>query len=50
MEKLKAAIHPHKFVFIKVSKSTLEFLRFDAETDDRSSIDKVINKIDQKVC
>ncbi|RXG72686.1 A-kinase anchor protein 17A [Armadillidium vulgare] len=35
MEKLRAAIQPEKFTTIKLSKSTLEFLRFDAEIENK---------------
>lgn len=49
MEKLRAAILPEVFTVIKVTKSTLEFLRFDAEIENKRNLIHVISKIDQKV-
>lgn len=49
MEKLRAAILPEVFTLIKVTKSTLEFLRFDAEIENKKNLLQVISKIDQKV-
>lgn len=49
MEKLRSAILPEVFTVIKVTKSTLEFLRFDAEIENRKNLPQVISKIDQKV-
>ena len=49
MEKLRAAIMPEVFTVIKVTKSTLEFLRFDAEIENKKNLPQVISKIDQKV-
>lgn len=49
MEKLRAAIQPEKFTMIKLTKSTLEFLRFDAEIENKKKLSYVITRIDQKV-
>ncbi|XP_066980950.1 trichohyalin [Macrobrachium rosenbergii] len=48
MEKLRAAILPEVFTVIQVTKSTLEFLRFDAEIENKKNLAQVISKIDQK--
>ncbi|KAK8385338.1 hypothetical protein O3P69_012277 [Scylla paramamosain] len=48
MERLRAAITPKEFTVIKVTKSTLEFLRFDAEIENKRDLTLVIGKIDQK--
>ena len=48
MEKLRLAIKPVKFAAIKVTKSTLEFLRFEAEINNRAMLETVIKKIDLK--
>lgn len=49
MERLRAAITPKEFTVIKVTLSTLEFLRFDAEIENKKDLTLVIGKIDQKV-
>lgn len=49
MEKLRLAIKPVKFASIKVTKSSLEFLRFDAEINNKTNVVTVIKKIDLKV-
>lgn len=49
MERLRGAITPKEFTVIKVTKSTLEFLRFDAEIENKQDLPLVIAKIDQKV-
>ncbi|KAA0201199.1 hypothetical protein HAZT_HAZT007539 [Hyalella azteca] len=48
MEKLRLAIKPIKFSSIKVTKSSLEFVRFDAEINNKSNVESVIRKIDLK--
>lgn len=49
MERLRGAITPKEFSVIKVTKSTLEFLRFDAEIENKQDLPLVVSKIDQKV-
>lgn len=48
MEKLRAMIQPDEFASLKVTKSTVEIIRFEAELHDRSRIDKIISKLDTK--
>jgi len=47
-EKLKTAIKPVKFTSIRITKSTVEFVRFDAEISSRAQLDSVIKRIDLK--
>jgi len=49
MERLRQVAQPDEFTIIKVSKSTLEFIRFDAEIENRSRIPAVISQLDGKV-
>lgn len=46
MEKLKRMILPHQFTSIKVSKSTVEFVRFEAEVENRQLLETVIKTLD----
>ncbi len=46
MEKLKFWIQPEEFMSLKVSKSTLEFIRYDAEIMNKSKTAEVVNRLD----
>lgn len=46
MEKLKQWIQPEQFLALKVSKSTLEFVRFDAEIESKSKMAYVLGRMD----
>lgn len=46
MEKLKVWIQPEEFTSLKVSKSTLEFIRFDAEIANKCQLLTVISRLD----
>ncbi|XP_073840166.1 A-kinase anchor protein 17A isoform X5 [Musca autumnalis] len=46
MEKLSQALKPDKFLVLKVSKTTVDFIRFEAELDDRSRLRSCINRLD----
>lgn len=46
MEKLKQWIQPEQFVGLKVSKSTLEFVRFDGELESKSKLAYVLGRVD----
>jgi len=48
MERLKSMVAPDQFSFLKVAKSTLELLTFDAETDSKNVLTKFIMKLDGK--
>ncbi|KAK9879037.1 hypothetical protein WA026_003846 [Henosepilachna vigintioctopunctata] len=48
MEKLRELIKPEEFNSLKVCKSTLEFVRFEAEVDTKKKVEPVVNKLDNK--
>lgn len=48
MEKLKSMSKPDHFTILKVAKSALEFVRFEAETENKSMIPSVIARLDGK--
>lgn len=49
MEKLRSMIKPEKFITLKVTKTNLEFIRFEAEVDTKIILEKVIAKLDNKM-
>ncbi|KAH9373506.1 hypothetical protein HPB48_003458 [Haemaphysalis longicornis] len=46
MEKLRQAIKPDEFTTLKISKTTLEFIRFEGEVENRSSLKAVIGRLE----
>ena len=46
MEKLKRLIKPDQFIILKVAKSTLEFIRFEGEIENRSKLKVLISRLD----
>lgn len=48
MEKLRFLIIPDEFSVLRVSKNTIEFIRFHAEIDDKSKLERIINKLNNK--
>lgn len=46
MEKLKQMIKPDEFSVLKVSKSTIEFIRFEGEIENKSKLNDVLKKLD----
>ncbi|XP_002153821.1 A-kinase anchor protein 17A [Hydra vulgaris] len=49
MERLKAMVAPDQFTHLKVEKSTLDLLTFDAEADSKTTLTKFLIKLDGKV-
>uniref|UniRef100_A0A7G3A7W5 Putative a-kinase anchor protein 17a n=1 Tax=Lutzomyia longipalpis TaxID=7200 RepID=A0A7G3A7W5_LUTLO len=49
MEKLRSMIEPETFSVLKVSKSTLEFIRLEAELEDRAKLKNVVARIDGRM-
>ncbi|KAF5272286.1 hypothetical protein FQR65_LT04943 [Abscondita terminalis] len=47
-EQLRSIIKPYNFLFLKVIATNLEFIRFEAEIDDKTKLDDVLNKLDKK--
>jgi arginine/serine-rich splicing factor 17 len=48
MEKLKKMIKPDQFIMVKVVKSTLEFVRFEGEIENKGKIKVLIQRLDGK--
>lgn len=48
MERLKAMVAPDQFLSLKVAKSSLELLTFDAEVDSKTTLTKFLIKLDGK--
>lgn len=48
MEKLRTMIKPEEFSSLRVTKSTAEVIRFEAEFDDRTKVEKCVSKLNQK--
>ena len=46
MEKMRQMILPDKFSMLKVSKSTLEFIRFEGEIEERSKLKHILSRLD----
>ncbi|XP_059611554.1 A-kinase anchor protein 17A [Phlebotomus argentipes] len=49
MEKLRSMIEPETFSVLKVSKSTLEFIRLEAEVEDRAKLKNVLARLDGRM-
>ena len=49
MERLKSMVAPDQFISLKVAKSSLELLTFDAEVDSKTTLTKFLIKLDGKV-
>lgn len=48
MERLKSMVAPDQFTVLKVVESSLEFIRFEGETDTKSLVTKFISKLEGK--
>ncbi|CAM1154505.1 AKAP17A (predicted), partial [Pycnogonum litorale] len=48
MEKIKGMTKPHPFVVLKVVKSTLEFIRFEGEAENKSALKSMLAKLEGK--
>ncbi|XP_044262350.1 A-kinase anchor protein 17A [Tribolium madens] len=46
MEKLRSLISPDEFSVLKVSKTTLNLVRFEAELENRTRLERVVSKLD----
>lgn len=46
MEKLKTMVKPVQFTVLKVSKSTLEFIRFEGEIENKANLNEVVARLD----
>lgn len=48
MERLKSMVAPDQFISLKVAKSSIELLTFDAEVDSKTTLTKFLIKLDGK--
>ena len=48
MERIKNMIRPHAFTSLKIVKSTMEFIRFEGETENKSNIPTLIARLEGK--
>lgn len=48
MEKLKKMVKPDEFLFLKVAKSALDFIRFEGEIDSKSKLAGVLGRLEGK--
>ena len=48
MEKLRYMVRPDVFLILKVIKSTLDFIRFEGEVENKSLVQVFINRLDSK--
>lgn len=48
MEKLKKMIRPDTFIVLRIAKSTLEFIRFEGEIENKGKLVNVIGRLDCK--
>lgn len=46
MEKLRSMVQPERFAMLKVSKSTLEFIRFEGELEHSKEVSNVLERLD----
>lgn len=49
MDKIKMLIRPDEFTVLKVTKTTVEFVRFEGELETKEKIARVLAKIDNKM-
>lgn len=48
MEKIRELIKPEQFTTLKVTKTTLEFVRFEAEIKSKKQIERIVDKVNNK--
>ncbi|XP_023673267.2 A-kinase anchor protein 17A [Paramormyrops kingsleyae] len=48
MERLKAMVHPDQFSALRISKSTMEFIRFEGEVENKGMVKTFLSKLDSK--
>lgn len=46
MEKLRQAIRPEEFTTLKISKTTLEFIRFEGEVENKSALKTIVSRLE----
>ncbi|XP_018598588.2 A-kinase anchor protein 17A [Scleropages formosus] len=48
MERLKAMVHPDQFSALRISRSTMEFIRFEGEVENKGMVKTFLAKLDGK--
>ncbi|ELU01381.1 hypothetical protein CAPTEDRAFT_44731, partial [Capitella teleta] len=48
MEKIKKMVKPEQFITLKVAKSTLEFVRFEGEIENKIKVKNLVARLDSK--
>ncbi|XP_052280525.1 A-kinase anchor protein 17A-like [Dreissena polymorpha] len=48
MERIKTMIKPHSFISLRIIKSTMEFIRFEGETENKDSIGTIMQRLEGK--
>ncbi|KAL4635716.1 A-kinase anchor protein 17A [Arapaima gigas] len=48
MERLKAMVHPDQFSALRISRSTMEFIRFEGEVENKGMVKTFLTKLDSK--
>ncbi|XP_061082171.1 A-kinase anchor protein 17A [Conger conger] len=48
MERIKSMVHPDQFSTLRISKSTMEFIRFEGEVENRGMVKTFLAKLDGK--
>ncbi|KAG7467155.1 hypothetical protein MATL_G00150380 [Megalops atlanticus] len=48
MERVKSMVHPDQFSALRISKSTMEFIRFEGEVENRAMVKAFLAKLDGK--
>ncbi|XP_030642563.1 A-kinase anchor protein 17A [Chanos chanos] len=48
MERLKTMVHPEQFSSLRISKSTMDFIRFEGEVENKSVVKNLLAKLEGK--
>lgn len=48
MERLKSMVHPEQFSSLRISKSTMDYIRFEGEAENKSAVKRFLNNLDGK--
>nr|AAH58319.1 Zgc:65888 protein [Danio rerio] len=48
MERLKAMVQPEQFSALRISKSTMDFIRFEGEVETRSAVKRILSRLEGK--
>lgn len=48
MERLKSMVHPEQFSSLRISKSTMDYIRFEGEAENKSAVKRFLTNLDGK--